>query len=107
SQAVRSAPDRPVVARAGDHVVASVPPEAHEGVGVLNGNRREEQAVDHAEERRVGADTERQREDNDRRPALVAEQDAKRVAQVLEHRTSSDGILLPIGTWLLETAGVR
>ena len=75
-----------VVARARDHVVAAGPPQPHERVGILDRDRREEQAVHHAEERRVGADAKRQRDDDDRGPALGLEEDADGVTKISDHR---------------------
>ena len=74
-----------VVARAGDHVVAAAPAEAHQRARVLDGDLRQQQRVDAAENRRVGADAQGQREDDDGRPALGMEQHARRVAKILEH----------------------
>ena len=51
--------------------------------GRADGQRPEEQRVHHAEERGVGADSERERDDGDRGQALVTDQRAHAVEQIL------------------------
>src|SRR5713226_7414509 len=62
----------PVVAGVGCHIVATGPFQPYQRIGIPDGELLQEQAVDGAEECRVGANPERERRDDDRRPALVA-----------------------------------
>ena len=75
-----------VVARAPHHVVLAGRVEPDETVGLADGHGLQEQAVDGGEQRRVRADAERKRDEDDERPALGVEEDADGEAQVPEQR---------------------
>ena len=49
---------------------------------MLDRDGRQQQAFDGAEERRVGANAERKRDDDDARPGLVVQQPADGMAQI-------------------------
>src|SRR5207247_7684654 len=74
-----------VVAGARDHVVAPRISQAHERVWIVHRQFFQEQPVDGAEERRVRADTERERDHDDSRPAFGLEQHPYPVTQISEH----------------------
>jgi hypothetical protein len=76
---------RSVIARVGRHVIAAGPLQAHERVRIPDGELSQIEAVDGAEECRVRANAERERHDDDGRPAFGLEQRAHTVAEVFEH----------------------
>src|SRR6476646_1889291 len=54
--------DGAVIARARHHVVLPSPPQSDQRVGILDGDLRQQESIDRAEERRVRSDTKRQRQ---------------------------------------------
>ena len=62
-----------------------MPGEHDQLLRLRDGQGSEQHRIDDAEERRVGADAEREREQGDEREAFVLEQHPRPVAQVLKH----------------------
>ena len=59
--------------------------DADDAVGLVEGQRAQEHAIDHAEDGRVRADAERERDDGDQREARVLEEGANRVPEIVQH----------------------
>ena len=69
--------------------VVAAPAQAHETVGVGHRQRPEEHAVDGAEERGVGADAQRERDQHHERPAPGLPQHPDRMTKVVQHLSTS------------------
>src|SRR5204862_5551365 len=67
----------------GDAGAAIAMLELDEPVRLRIGQRPQQRRVDHREDRDVGADAERQREDRGEREARLANQEAERVAEIV------------------------
>ena len=74
-----------VIARVRRHVVAACPLQPDETVGISDRELPQKQAVDRAEERRVRADAERERDDHNGGPAFVARQRPSAVPEIAKH----------------------
>ena len=81
----RAGPPRvAVVVRVPDHVVRAGMVEPDQALGLVDVHGLQEQAIHRREQRRVRPDAERERQEDDERPGLGAEQDADGEAQVLD-----------------------
>jgi hypothetical protein len=80
--------DETVVARTRAHVIAPDASQPYEAVRFPDRHLGEQEAVDGAEDGRVRANPERERQNDDRRPPLGMQQHADSVAQILQHRSS-------------------
>ena len=58
-------------------------PDADQALGLMERQRLQQHAVHHAEDRRIGADPQREREGGQRREAGLLPQHARGVAQIL------------------------
>ena len=78
-------------------------PHLHQSIGFRVGERTKQDGVHEAEDQRVGADAEREREDDDERGARLPRHDAGRIACVLQDLAQeghgSHGALLESNRW--------
>src|SRR4029077_2076522 len=75
----------PVVARVRGHVVPAGPSQPYERLRISDWQFTKVETVDRAEERSVGADSERERQHHHRRPAFSLKECANAVSKVSQH----------------------
>jgi hypothetical protein len=78
---------RPIAAPAAHHLVLAGPANPDEPFGFRNADRSKQQTIDAAEQRRIGANPQRQRQQDNRSPSLCLKQLANGKFQVLKHRS--------------------
>src|SRR5206468_12803828 len=82
-------------------------PDEDEAIRVFIGERPQKDAIEQAEDRGVGADAERQRQERDQREDWVLAERADRVTDILHWRLDGRGggrvsIAEEVGSWKLE-----
>ena len=75
----------------GPHLIGTRISESDERVRIADRQLLEQQPVDRAEQRGVGADAEREGDEDDGGPALGPQEHARGEAKILQHRVSPSG----------------